>query len=135
MVGLTFTNNLSHTYAEELNDNIKESYISEENQQNFADFNNYVNDFYINFNGKKYEQMTYYVNREISQGEFFQNNCIFTGTLSLSFNADIIGDDNIVNLVPKQCFKQECEKYYIGDKYGYLPRNGSNYRRKNCWCI
>lgn len=57
--------------------------------------------------------------RTASQGEYFQNGCLYHGEYNIVVDITVSADDNITKIIPKEAFTKEDEKYYMGREYGF----------------
>ena len=99
-------------------DNICKTYTDTENP-NGINVDTYVQDFLSTIKVKKADTVSLFFPRNIAKGTYFQNGCSYSGGTSMDYTINISADDNIVKIVPKELFKNEGQKLYIGRKYGF----------------
>lgn len=57
--------------------------------------------------------------RTASQGEYFQNGCLYHGEYNIVVGITVSADDNITKIIPKEAFTEKGKKYYMGSEYGF----------------
>lgn len=125
----------ANTYATETSNNVDDlcQQYTDNDAPNGVSIDDYANDYFKNFHRIPKESDSVYHIRTIAPGEWFQNNCTYSGDHHNYFSLSISGDDNIVKLIPRGLFLTEGQKLYFGKEYGFYitTRDASTYSTSN----
>lgn|GEM_PF-2469646 len=119
---LCCSTNVSVAFAEVNSEEVIQSCqeMTDSDCPNGVSWKSYVKEFIGKTN------IEYSMETPVPQGMLFQNGCIYLGTPNTDYIfASAFGDDNIVNIIPKEMFFSESDHYYIGKEYGFYIKNES----------
>ncbi len=115
IICLTNLSNDSLAYASEL-----ENIISSGNATNAT----YIESYVADAKSARMQHMSSY--SDFVSREYFRNGCSFARRLGEGMTVNIVADDNITTIIPKQYFSTAGERMYISEPYGYYIRSESN---------
>lgn len=101
----------------DLNDMCKT--YTESSNSNGVDFYEYLQDYRRLTQDHMYTNLTLVDSFKHYKGDVYDNNTQYYANATCA-TIDVLGDDNIVKLIPKELFTYENKTFYIGKKYGFL---------------